>query len=280
MYDNIDEFLNCKSILGAESFEELKILFSKRYTENDFAVREKKPANIKYWLSQKENRKVNPLFDYKHNSFGFRDKELLLETDMLCIGCSVSYGVGVPEDLRWSNVLAKTTNLSFNNLSVVGISTYEIAMILISFLKFIKTKKVFILLPESNRELIPKIEPNGEIVYFNTFDNYKSIKLDNLEYEISDNYYKLPETYHLDKFRSIVQFLLLYLESKNIDTYIGTWSKISSKFINKFIQSNFQKTKIIDLIERDCKGRDMKHPGVLYHKNLANVIYEKIKNDL
>jgi hypothetical protein len=64
--------------------------------------------------------------DYSVNSHGYRGPELG-SSELLTSGCSQSFGVGVPEELTWTHLLAKNNNMSYNNLSYPGNST--IAMV-------------------------------------------------------------------------------------------------------------------------------------------------------
>lgn len=64
--------------------------------------------------------------DYSVNSHGYRGPALC-ESDLLTSGCSQSFGVGVPENLTWTHMLAKNNGITYNNLSYPGNST--IAMV-------------------------------------------------------------------------------------------------------------------------------------------------------
>ena len=64
--------------------------------------------------------------DYSVNSHGYRGPSLG-KSDLLTSGCSQSFGVGVPENLTWTHMLAKNNGITYNNLSYPGNST--IAMV-------------------------------------------------------------------------------------------------------------------------------------------------------
>jgi len=59
--------------------------------------------------------------DYSVNSYGYRGPELS-KSDLLTSGCSQSFGVGIPENLTWTKMLAGDS-MSYNNLSYPGNST-------------------------------------------------------------------------------------------------------------------------------------------------------------
>lgn len=61
--------------------------------------------------------------DYNHNSDGFRSPEfdkLNNEKKVLFLGCSHTYGVGLPEEYRFSNILSEKINYKFANISSPG----------------------------------------------------------------------------------------------------------------------------------------------------------------
>ena len=60
---------------------------------------------------------------YKRNSFGHRSKEfsdLNLDNYILCTGCSIAEGIGLPVSKRYSDVLASMLNCDMYNLGLGG----------------------------------------------------------------------------------------------------------------------------------------------------------------
>lgn len=277
MYNDIDEFLNCKSMLGVENLDELLDIFSKRYyiyfNHEDY----KDITKLKKWIINHENKGVSPMFNYRQNNFGLRDNDIQLTTDMICIGCSISYGVGVPENLRWSNLVSKHLNLTFNNYSIPGLSSQEIVLILLSFLKFVKTKKILILLPDMFRSQMPFETPEGNITNVQIFDRFTVSPIEHQK-KLSEMYYKLPTVYHLENFRLWINILLTCLSKEDVKLYLHSWSKKTLDFINKFCKQgkNVYLNRIQDYIPLDRKGLDLLHPGLVYHKKIADQFIELI----
>lgn len=60
--------------------------------------------------------------DYITNSYGYRSPEFKSDLDILALGCSQTYGIGVPEEGTWPALLAKKSGLSYANLSAPGAS--------------------------------------------------------------------------------------------------------------------------------------------------------------
>jgi hypothetical protein len=65
--------------------------------------------------------KEDPHNDYIPNNKGLRGPDIAL-ADIVTIGCSQTFGVGVQEEQTWPAVLSKMTNKSYVNLGTPGIS--------------------------------------------------------------------------------------------------------------------------------------------------------------
>jgi hypothetical protein len=56
---------------------------------------------------------------YMQNQYGFRTPEFNNQ-ELMTLGCSYTYGIGLPENFRWSNQLAKNLNMEYVNLARPG----------------------------------------------------------------------------------------------------------------------------------------------------------------
>ena len=63
--------------------------------------------------------------NYIQNKDFFRSPELS-KVDLLISGCSQTFGVGMKEDLIWPVLLARESDLSYNNLAFPGASAESI----------------------------------------------------------------------------------------------------------------------------------------------------------
>ena len=88
------------------------------------AIFEKKVK--KYYFHEKVSYGFKEALDeeneYITNSYGYRGPEFKSDLDILAIGCSQTYGIGVPEEGTWPAFLAKKTGMSYANLSAPGAS--------------------------------------------------------------------------------------------------------------------------------------------------------------
>lgn len=92
---------------------------------------------------------------YKFNSHGYRTKEFdltLSKPTILCLGCSHTEGVGVPESATWPMQLQlKFPEFDLYNMGISGCSCDTISRVLINVCSIFEPDKVFILWPESTR---------------------------------------------------------------------------------------------------------------------------------
>ncbi len=87
------------------------------------------------------------------NSLRFRSPEFVNNPEAILSGCSVSYGVGIPADATWIEILSKKLKLkSHVALAKPGASTQKIVFTIIKYIfKYGKPKKIFVLFPDFYR---------------------------------------------------------------------------------------------------------------------------------
>jgi hypothetical protein len=64
--------------------------------------------------------------EYSFNNFGYRDSHWNSKAEILAVGCSNTYGIGVPIDSRWTNILEQKIHKKIHNLSLPGGSINEL----------------------------------------------------------------------------------------------------------------------------------------------------------
>jgi hypothetical protein len=60
---------------------------------------------------------------YNINSLGYRSKEFDGKSDILTLGCSMTYGQGMHQENIWADILSKKLGMSYSNLGSRGDST-------------------------------------------------------------------------------------------------------------------------------------------------------------
>lgn len=59
-------------------------------------------------------------YNYKWNSDGLRSVELSTKPEIIVLGCSITLGQGMPQELRWSDLLSNQLETSIGNISYSG----------------------------------------------------------------------------------------------------------------------------------------------------------------
>ena len=98
-----------------------------------------------------ENGWVNKTFIYSINKEGFRSNEFKDNTDIMFLGCSNTFGVGLPENNTWPYLLSEKLKNSFVNLGVPGGSLKTVFRMLHGWADKLNPKIVIILSPPEAR---------------------------------------------------------------------------------------------------------------------------------
>jgi lysophospholipase L1-like esterase len=269
-----------KENVNLQSFKNIKWFID----ENGYLIKNK--------THDKENIFNDESFLYKFNDFGFRTKQFNKlnnnKTNVLFLGCSITSGVGLPENLIWTNQLInkKNKNINFYNLGMHGASVQQIFHNFITFIKkYGKPSHVFILFPEIDRT-IAFDEKNNMFVKITSFHendvknkNFyvaKKIKKNNTIEDLI--------LFNIEKIHTI-EFLC---KEMNINLTWSTWSKDYQKLLKEinfcnYIEipalgseelQNYEIENILNLKYWD-HARDKSHPGTRYHSIIANIFFNK-----
>jgi len=97
---------------------------------------------------------VDEVNTYEINSIGLRG-EIDENSEILASGCSITFGLGVPESGRWTNLLSKKINKSVTNLGNPGDSVENICMNIIQYCLNTKMpKEIFCFFPDFFRSVV------------------------------------------------------------------------------------------------------------------------------
>ncbi len=183
---------------------------------------------------------------YNVDSLGHRnDFELDNNTEYnVYLGCSFTYGIGVPNENVWVHVLNNNFTEPAFNLGVPGASVDTCYRLFKYYVDKIKIKRIFLLVPPENRR---------EVFYKNKF-------------EICSQWSMLEA-------KMFLQEIDCELNCKKTIEAIQWLSH--SHGINCYIQHS-TKQPIDSWICRDCSARDLQHPGIEVHKKIANEFLKKL----
>lgn len=193
---------------------------------------------------------------YKINSLGLRGK-VYENADVIASGCSITFGIGVPEEGRWTNILGKIANKNVMNLGNPGGSVETICNNIIQYcMNSSMPKEIFCLMPDFFRSMVvvdrefykPKIpdkriEQRDELQLIFCNPDVQPHK-DSVLMKITDKRYiedaTSPHQLILDAINHIYvleSFCLL----NNIKLYWTTWDLSSSLIMQELIKlKNFK----------------------------------------
>jgi hypothetical protein len=118
---------------------------------------------------------------YKHNQFGYRSDFWDGSHEILGIGCSVTYGRGIPEDGRWTNILQELTNKKVANLSSPGQSiNFLVSQAFAYFKTFGNPEYVICFFPDPFRITLPT---NKKLINSKNHNGYAT----NVSIQVSSN---------------------------------------------------------------------------------------------
>lgn len=94
-------------------------------------------------------------FLYCFNDYGYRasfDYESLLDSKkIVCIGCSFTEGVGLPEDETWPYILSKNLNSKYINLGLAGGSDGYVIWQIMNVINNLQNQDIYVLIPPIGR---------------------------------------------------------------------------------------------------------------------------------
>jgi hypothetical protein len=216
------------------------------YSSDELWHESKFPLNNYWWHGAEK----------KENSIGFLSEEFDSCADMVALGCSYTYGVGVEESKTWAQIIADNKNLKYHNISGSGRSVQWAINNFFSYVhKFGNPKTVVALFPEFTRiqiaskptEMITKYLPKGieiksGVLRYGSFTSKRT----------GDKYFKAPliaeETFPpetaFDLSLQFIKMLELYCNSNGIKLLWSTWDKHQENWL----ESNIAKTEFKNFI--------------------------------
>lgn len=187
---------------------------------------------------------------YKLDKFGFRnDNALDLSKQYnLVLGCSHTFGIGVPNQCSWYNVLKEKFDEPFYNAAVPGGSIGSCTRSLIGLLdKGMQIKRVFVLLPDRTR--------------FETFDGTDWTVISWWTGHSKEIINTCTNDNTLDLFHEVNKLAIQGICDRNdielVDIPVDNRDELDM------------------MINDDKKARDLMHPGVDAHKWIGERFYDE-----
>ena len=202
-----------------------------------------------YWNLPENN------ISYNINKYGFRSDEFPekeCRESITFIGCSNTFGIGIPKEHTWTSILAKELNLKEINLAVPGGSLDSAFRVYNEWQPIHKSKITCLLMPPENRMEIMWQKLWHSIGPW-SFNN--PTLSDELVYSLLDD--NLAQV-NIDRNLAAIKYIAQETDSKILILRTTDFPHIG--FGNKF-----------------SKARDQAHPGFIPHMNIANHFLERLK---
>jgi hypothetical protein len=191
---------------------------------------------------------------YVNNSRGFRTSEFDPSKNFLALGCSITYGIGLPQHCVWPELLSDLVDTPVFNLGVAGGSLDTCYRAAKHYVPLLKPKFVVMLQPENSRMEI-------------FLENWPHIYLPNRpdDYNFANNDWIKHWYTNEQNSNTLMQ--------KNIDAiaWVCKQNQVDFYLMDQDLAYNYNGPQL-DL------ARDLQHPGKKFHKNLAKLFFEKIQN--
>jgi hypothetical protein len=213
-----------------------------------FDSQERFNDNLKENFSKlKENNWIDQQISYSFNSQGFRSDEFNNENNsIMFVGCSLTFGTGLPIEETYGHKIASALKLSFYNLALGGTSNDTAFRLSYHYISKLKPKILVLASPETTRLELCK---NQEIFYYRP----------QLKFYQIDSFYK---KWISDDTNSFLNYQKNSLAIENLCLKQGI----------KFLQFDAPSVFLKDQFVENDYARDLIHPGIKTH----NRVYEKI----
>lgn len=227
----------------------------------------------KYNISDLGGKPYPDLITYEANSIGLRSPELSEHADIAIIGCSYSYGVGVPEDMSWGVQVANHFNLPYHNLSSSGKGIPFLIDHLFSYFKHYGHPKILIcLFPNASRMQIYS-DPK-QMISKDHLDKRSSLFKNNLKSETGNRYWhsRIEDSYQ-DRMHSEADHI------PNPDNMYNLYHK-SEEECNMFVDCHSELREKYGKnwdIASDLGFSFMQHWGIHHHTHIAEKFIKRME---
>ena len=190
---------------------------------------------------------------YNINNYGFRSDVDFIKGDNcnVFLGCSYTFGEAVPTENTWPILVNNQLNdYTLYNLGVPGGGPESCYRVLKGFIDFVNIKRVFLLLPLSDRR---------EFYYNKQWYHIKANSVNVTSTDIISGIFSREEAY-INRLRNIdaIKFLC---HSSNIPLYMLDLNDVETEKI----------------VVNDRTARDLLHPGKSAHSKFAEIYLSMIK---
>jgi len=178
-----------------------------------------------------------PEYNYVWNSDGLRSIEFSTKPKVVALGCSITMGQGMPENLRWSNILSEKIKKPIGNISYSGASANKLVSSFLGMIHQYQYKPEIVIAHFANFERFYFVSPDGEKMQ-EWFINHSAKKT---KASAPWNYEEiLPYEWVYYQNLDHIKMLEAFCETNGIKLYWSCWSNGLTDEQEQFLKDNFR----------------------------------------
>ena len=219
------------------------------YASDSEARFDKHQKNI---ITRSQLKKLNWTKDsvtYKFNEDGFRGDSFSDSSGAIFMGCSVTFGVGLPYENIWPYLVSKKLNLSCWNLGQPAGSLDTCYRLAKYWVPVLKPKYIFILIPTMyRREFYDDDEERFIHIGIWSYD----------EYPVLVDYIVASEKNSIISYEKNIDAIKFISDSYKIPLVLLDYESYDEPLVDKI-------------------ARDLNHPGIGFHSHLSNDMIHELE---
>lgn len=176
-------------------------------------------------------------YNYKWNSDNLRSIEFSTKPPIVALGCSITLGQGLPEHLRWTDLLSKRIGVPIGNISYSGASANKLVSSFFGMIHQYQYKPEIVIAHFANFERFYFVSPDGERMQ-EWFINHSAKKT---KVSAPWNYEEiLPYEWVYYQNLDHIKMLEAFCETNGIRLYWSCWSHGMTEEQEQFLKDNFR----------------------------------------
>lgn len=179
-------------------------------------------------------------YNYVWNKHGLRSIDFELKPEIITMGCSITFGLGLPNGLRWNSMLQekiKNTGMKIGDLSYNGASPVKNISSFFGFIKSMDYLPKYVICNFSNFER--SYFPTSNIEYMNDLFWYKE-EIISKAYAPFEYSKILPVEWIYYLNLEYIKMLEVFCKTNNINLIWSTWSTNFSEEMEEYIKDTFE----------------------------------------
>jgi len=197
-------------------------------------------------------------FIYHVNRYGFRGQWNDHPT-ALALGCSHTFGIGLPEEDVWCSIVKRELNFELNNLGIPGSGLDGVFRVARYYFETHKPQYAFLLIPPGGRmEILNRSPRPPSHMNIHVHDNEEDIV------QFATHWFRNPENAENYEQRNLYAIERL-CQLHDVKLYTLDWSELQFPTRRR---------------PRDHRARDMAHFGRPCHQRVAELFIDLFQKDL